>query len=127
MKPQKSKDITSYDLCQAVIKGMHEKKAQEVVVLDLQNVKNAVADYFVICSGTSDTHIAAIADSGLEEVRKTMNTEGSRSEEMTDREWILIDYLDVVVHIFNRDKRAFYDLESLWGDAVRIEAPDVLV
>lgn len=127
MKPQKSKDFTSYDLCQAVIKGMHEKKAQEVVVLDLQNVKNAVADYFVICTGTSDTHIAAIADSVLEEVRKTMNTEGTHSEGMTNREWILIDYLDVVVHIFNRDKRAFYDLESLWGDAVRIEAPDVLV
>jgi len=127
MKPQKVKDFTSYDLCQAVIKGMHEKKAQEVVVLDLQNVKNAVADYFVICTGTSDTHIAAIADSVLEEVRKTMNTEGTHSEGMTNREWILIDYLDVVVHIFNRDKRAFYDLESLWGDAVRIEAPDVLV
>jgi len=127
MKPQKVKDFTSYDLCQAVIKGMHEKKAQEVVVLDLQNVKNAVADYFVICTGTSDTHIAAIADSVLEEVRKTMNTEGTHSEGMTNREWILIDYLDVVVHIFNRDRRAFYDLESLWGDAVRIEAPDVLV
>jgi len=106
---------------------MHEKKAQDVVILDLRNVKNAVADYFVICTGTSDTQISAIADSVQEEVRKAMNSEGSHSEGMTNREWILIDYLDVVVHVFNRDRRAYYDLESLWGDAVRIEAPDVLV
>lgn len=127
MKPQKNKEVSSYDLCQAVIKGMHEKKAQEVVVLDLQNVKNAVADFFVISTGTSDTHINAIAESVLEEVKKTVNTEGTHSEGMTNREWILIDYLDVVVHIFNKEKRAYYDLEGLWGDAVRIEAPDVLV
>lgn len=103
---------------------MHEKKAREVVVLDLQNVKNAVADFFVICTGTSDTHIHAIADSVVEEVKKSHNTDGIHSEGMTNREWILIDYLDVVVHVFNKDKRAFYDLEGLWGDAVRIEVSE---
>ncbi len=124
MKQRKNKEVSSYDLCQTVIKGMHEKKALDVVVLDLQNVKNAVSDYFVICTGTSDTHISAIADSVVEEVKKVSGTEGVHSEGMTNREWILIDYLDVVVHVFNREKRAYYDLEGLWGDAVRIEASE---
>ncbi len=127
MKQNKNKEVSSYDLSQTVIKGMHEKKALDVVVLDMQNVKNAVADYFVICTGTSDTHINAIADSVIEEVKKSFNTDGIHSEGMTNRGWILIDYLDVVVHVFNREKRAYYDLEGLWGDAVRIEAPEVLV
>lgn len=104
---------------------MHEKKALDVVVLDLQNVKNAVSDYFVICTGTSDTHINAIADSVMEEVKKVSGTEGIHSEGMTNREWILIDYLDVVVHVFNKEKRAYYDLEGLWGDAVRTDASEV--
>ena len=127
MKQQKNKDASSYELCQTVIRGMLEKKAKDVVVLDLQKVKNAVADYFVICTGTSDTQIQAIADSVIEEVRKSHNTEGIHSEGMLNREWILIDYLDVVVHVFNRDKRAFYDLEGLWGDAVRIEVAEETV
>jgi ribosome-associated protein len=124
MKQQKNKDASSYALCQTVIKGMLEKKAKEIVVLDLQNVKNAVADFFVISTGTSDTHISAIADSVIDEVKKSHNTEGIHSEGMTHREWVLVDYLDVVVHIFNKERRAFYDLESLWGDAVRIEVSE---
>lgn len=127
MKQQKNKDASSYELCQTVVRGMLEKKAKEVVILDLQNVKNAVADYFVICTGTSDTQIQAIADSVIEEVKKAHDTEGIHSEGMLNREWILIDYLDVVVHVFNREKRAFYDLESLWGDAVRIEVAEETV
>lgn len=126
MKQRKNKEVSSYDLSQTIVRGMHERKALDVVVLDMQNVKNAVSDYFVICTGTSDTHINAIAESVMEEVRKNHNTEGTHSEGMINREWILVDYLDVVVHVFNKEKRAYYDLEGLWGDAVRIEAPEVL-
>lgn len=124
MKQNKNKEVSSYDLCQTIIKGMLEKKAQDVVVLDMQNVKNAVADFFVISTGTSDTHINAIADSVIEETKKSHNTDGVHSEGMTNREWVLIDYLDVVVHIFNREKRAYYDLEELWGDAIRTEVKE---
>lgn len=126
MKQHKKKEVSSHDLSQTVVKGMHEKKALDVVVLDMKHVKNAVADYFVIGTGTSDTHIHAIADSVIDEVNKTGYTEGVHSEGMTNREWILIDYLDVVVHVFNREKRGYYDLESLWGDAIRIEASETM-
>lgn len=118
MKKGKNKEFTSQDLCETIIKGMQEKKAVDIKVLDLTNVKNAISDYFIICSGTSDTHINSVSDSIIEEVKKTYSIDSTHCEGKTNREWILIDYLDVVVHVFNRDKRAFFDLENLWGDAV---------
>ncbi|HEV7348103.1 ribosome silencing factor [Telluribacter sp.] len=117
MKQRKNKEVSSQELCQMVAKGMMEKKAQEVAILDLRNVKNAVADYFVICSGNSDTQIDAIADSIEEEVYKTSSIDPWHKEGKANREWILIDYVDVVAHVFKKDRRKFYDLEELWGDA----------
>jgi ribosome-associated protein len=116
MKQRKNKEVSSQDLCQLVVKGMIEKKGQEVAILDLRNVKNAVADYFVICSGTSDTQIDAIADSVEHEVHKAIDENPWHKEGKANREWILIDYVDVVVHVFQRDRRKYYDLEELWGD-----------
>ncbi|WP_247231303.1 ribosome silencing factor [Telluribacter sp. SYSU D00476] len=117
MKQRKNKEVSSQELCQLVAKGMMEKKAQEIAILDLRNVKNAVADYFVICSGNSDTQIDAIADSVEEEVYKTSGIDPWHKEGKTNREWILIDYVDVVAHVFKKDRRKYYDLEELWGDA----------
>ena len=77
----------------------------------------AVADYFVICSGNSDTQIDAISESIEEQVQKATNQKPWKREGREQREWILIDYVDVVVHIFNKEKRKFYGLEELWGDA----------
>jgi len=96
---------------------MLEKKAQNIAVLDLREVKNAIADYFVICSGGSDTQVDAIAGSVLEEVEKQSGQEPWHKEGFQNKEWILLDYLDVVCHIFQKEKRAFYDLEEFWGDA----------
>jgi ribosome-associated protein len=96
---------------------MLERKAQDIVVLDLRKVKNAVADYFVICSGTSDTQLDAIADSVEEEVKKQSGEVVWHKEGKANREWILIDYVDVVAHVFKKDRRKYYDLEELWGDA----------
>ncbi|GAB3173368.1 ribosome silencing factor [Telluribacter humicola] len=117
MKQRKNKEVSSQELCQLVAKGMMEKKAQDVAILDLRNVKNAVADYFVICSGSSDTQIDAIADSIEEEVYKTSSIDPWHKEGKVNREWILIDYVDVVAHVFKKDRRKYYDLEELWGDA----------
>lgn len=116
MKQRKNKEVSSEDLCQLVVKGMIEKKGQDVAILDLRNVKNAVADFFVICSGTSDTQIDAIADSVEFEVHKAINENPWHKEGKANREWILIDYVDVVVHVFQKDRRKYYDLEELWGD-----------
>lgn len=117
MKQRKNKEVSSQELSQLVAKGMIEKKAQEIAILDLRNVKNAIADYFVICSGNSDTQIDAIADSVEEEVYKASGIDPWHKEGKANREWILIDYVDVVAHVFKKDRRKYYDLEELWGDA----------
>ncbi len=125
MKQRKNKEFSIHDLCQSAVRGMQEKKASDIVVLDLQDVKNAIADYFIICTGNSDTHINAIAEAVVEEVKKATFTDAGHLEGKTNREWILIDYMDVVVHVFNKDKRAYYDLENLWGDATLIKVDDM--
>ena len=110
-------EISSSQLADLVVQGMLEKKGQNIAVLDLRDVKNAIADYFIICSGTSDTQVNAIADSVLEEVEKQSGQDPWHKEGFQNREWILLDYLDVVCHIFQKEKRIFYDLEEFWGDA----------
>ncbi|WP_416866971.1 MAG: ribosome silencing factor [Imperialibacter sp.] len=113
--PVEPKTVELNDL---VVRGMAEKKAHDIVVLDLRNVKNAVADYFIICSGNSDTQIDAICDSVEEFVFKASKQSPWKKEGKQNKEWILLDYIDVVAHIFKKDKRDFYSLEELWGDAV---------
>ena len=104
-------------LTKAIVNGMQEKKAQDIVVMDMREVKNAVADFFVICSGTSDKQLAAIADSIEEEVFKALSEDPWHREGKQNKEWLLIDYINVVAHIFRKDKRNYFALEKLWGDA----------
>ena len=111
------KEVSGEVLSRLVVKGMLEKKAANIVVMDLRNVKNSITDFFVICSGNTDPQIAAIADSVDEEVFKGSKINPWHQEGRQNREWILLDYVDVVVHVFRKDRRKFYDLESLWGDA----------
>ena len=115
--PSTENTITSTKLSELVVLGMLEKKAEDVVIMDMREVKTAVADYFVICSGNSDTQIDAISESIEEQVRKSSAQKPWKREGREHREWILIDYVDVVVHVFNKEKRKFYGLEELWGDA----------
>ncbi len=104
-------------LAELVVKGMQERKASDIVVINLKSLKNAVSDYFVIASATSDTQLDAIATSVEEEVYKAISQNPWQSEGRMNKEWVLLDYVDVVAHIFLKDKRAFYALEELWGDA----------
>ncbi|MFN8347227.1 MAG: ribosome silencing factor [Spirosomataceae bacterium] len=117
MKQRKSIAISSVQLCQLVVKGMQEKKAMDVVVMDLREIKNAITDFFVICTGNSDTQIDAIADSVEAEVYKIIAEHPWQREGREAKEWILIDYVDVVVHVFKKERREYYGLEQLWGDA----------
>ncbi|MEQ8583721.1 MAG: ribosome silencing factor [Marinoscillum sp.] len=117
MQVKTKEAINSSKLSELVAQGMVEKKASDVVVMDLREVKNAVADYFIICSGNSDTQIDAIADSIEDEVFKHSTQNPWKREGKDSREWIIIDYVDVVAHVFNKEKRKFYGLEELWGDA----------
>ena len=96
---------------------MQEKKANDIVVLNLKSLKNAVSDYFVIASASSDSQLDAIATSIEEEIFKAVRQNPWQSEGRTNKEWVLLDYVDVVAHVFLKDKREFYALEELWGDA----------
>ena len=104
-------------LADLVVRGMQDKKASDIVVLNLKELKNAVADYFIICSANSDTQLDAVARSVEEESEKATGESPWQTEGRTNREWVLLDYVDVVVHVFLRDRRKFYALEELWGDA----------
>lgn len=109
--------MTAEALSKIIIKGMEEKKATDIVVMDLRKIKNTVTDFFVICSGNSDTQVEAISKSIEEEVHKAGDTPAWRVEGKSNGQWILMDYVNVVAHIFLKDKREFYGLEELWGDA----------
>lgn len=114
----KSKVINeSTYLSELAIYGMQEKKGNELVRLDLRNLKSSVADYFVICHADSATQVKAIAHSVEEEIYKATQQDPWRKEGLEYGEWILLDYVDVVIHIFRTDKREFYGVEDLWGDA----------
>lgn len=122
---KKRSHASSEKLSEAIVKGMQEKKASNIIVMDLRKVKSAVADFFVICSGNSDKQLDAIADSVDEIVFKALKENPWHIEGKTNREWMLLDYVDVVAHIFRKDKREFYALERLWGDAELHEIPEL--
>lgn len=118
---KKRKVADSELLSNIIVRGMQEKKAVDIVVMDLRKLKNAVADFFVVCSGNSDKQIDAIADSIDEEVSKTIKENPWHVEGKNNKEWMLLDYINVVAHVFKKDKREFYAIERLWGDAEVIE------
>jgi ribosome-associated protein len=109
--------IDPSNLVAAVIKGIQEVKGKEICTIDLRNLNNAVTDYFVICHGTSDTQIEAIARSVEKQVSMDLNEKPMHKEGKDKSDWLLLDYFDVVVHIFKEETRHFYNLEKLWADA----------
>jgi len=104
-------------LSEIVVHGMQEKKAEEIVRLDLRNINSSLSDYFVICHAASNAQVNAIAKSVEDEVFKTLGQEAWHKEGHGNGEWLLLDFVDVVVHIFQSEKRAHYGIEELWGDA----------
>ncbi|EON74783.1 Iojap protein [Lunatimonas lonarensis] len=109
--------MTAEELSRVIIKGMEEKKASNIVLMDLRDIDQSMTDFFVICSGSSNTQIDAISQSIEEEVSKANKEQPWKSEGKANGQWILIDYVNVVAHIFLEDSRRFYRLEDLWGDA----------
>lgn len=104
-------------ISEVAVHGIKEKKGHEIICLDLQKIHSSVADYFVICHAESSTQVKAIARSIEEEIVKTCKEEPWRREGFEQGEWIILDYVSVVVHIFKKEKRYFYGVEELWGDA----------
>ena len=104
-------------ISELAIHGIQEKKGNDIVRLDLRNINSSVTDYFVVCHADSATQVKAIANSIEEEIYKALKQDPWRKEGLEYGEWILLDYINVVVHVFRTDKREYYGVEDLWGDA----------
>lgn len=114
---QSKQSLPSAQLVACIVDGMREKKAKDLVILDLREIQQSVSDYFVIATGTADTHVDAIQRSVQEAVYKSHQERPWHTEGTENNQWVLLDFVDVVVHVFQEPKRNFYQLEELWGDA----------
>ena len=120
----KTKEVKESQLILDVaIKGLQEVKGENIICIDLREVDNAVCDYFVVATGTSNTHVNALAASVKDELKEAMNERPWHSEGFGNAEWIILDYVNTVIHIFQNEAREFYNLEGLWADAkiIKIE------
>nr|WP_255723149.1 ribosome silencing factor [Flavihumibacter fluminis] len=100
-----------------IIKAIQDKKGENIVSLDLRKIHEAVADFFVICEASTNTQVKAIADSVEQSVKETLGEAPYRHEGQQSAQWILIDYVNVVVHVMQPETRRFYKLEEMWSDA----------
>lgn len=110
------KEISAEKLCEVIVEGMQDNKAQDIVVIDLREVESAVTDFFVIGSGDSTTQVDGIADAIVRATRKTLQEKPWHQEGKNSAQWVLLDYVNVVAHIFHKDVREYYELEDLWAD-----------
>jgi len=111
------KIISADDTIAAILKAIDEVKGEDIQILDLREIENTVCDYFVICTGTSNTHVNAISGILQKQVSKLTKDKPWHVEGEGNAEWILLDYVNIVVHVFQKHIREYYDIESLWGDA----------
>lgn len=100
-----------------IIEGIKDNKGEDITILDLSELENSVCDYFVITSGNSSTQVKSISEAVEKRVREELGDKPWHIEGVDGSEWILMDYVNAVVHVFKGEAREFYDLESLWGDA----------
>jgi ribosome-associated protein len=109
--------LSAEKLTDFIAEGLSERKGLEIVRLDLRAIPQAVCDFFIICSGTSSTHVNGLADSVDGFVKKKVGEDPWHIEGYRQGDWILMDYINVVVHIFQPEARSFYGIEKLWADA----------
>ncbi len=111
------KETNADALITTIIGGIEDVKGQNINILDLREIDNTVCDYFIICEGTSNTQVNAIVNTVQKKVSKELKDKPWHVEGLDNAEWVLIDYVNVVVHVFQKQIREYYDIESLWGDA----------
>ena len=104
------------NLIKKIVVGISDVKGQDIEIFDLRKIENRICDFYVICSGSSNTHVSAILESVKKKVSKSLKEKPSHTEGEENAEWILLDYINVVVHIFQKQVRDFYKIEELWGD-----------
>src|SRR6478735_3041720 len=118
--PAHSQTFSSLELAQRAAAILTDRKANDVVLLSLKGVSD-MTDYFLIASGTSDTHVRALGSSVLEDLKKETGQMAHHVEGLQQGRWVLLDYVDFVVHVFHPTLRSFYQIERLWSDAERVE------
>lgn len=120
-----NKTADSATLINTITEALLEKKAKDIAVLDVRGL-TTLTDYFIVCHGTSDTQIGALASSVSQKTKQELGEAEWKKEGLDARRWIILDYVNVVVHIFSKDKREFYGIERMWNDAeiTRIEDPE---
>lgn len=116
---------TAQQLVETIKEGIQEKKGTGIVIADLTELDGAVAKYFIICQGGSPSQVEAIAESVGDFCRKNMKEKPVNVAGLGNNQWVAMDYVDVLVHIFQPEVRAFYDLEHLWEDAKLTQVPDL--
>lgn len=112
-------------LIDKIVKGMQEKKAHNVVIVNLESIEDTICKAFVICTANSPSHMQALVDSVSETVRKEAQSKPTAVAGLRNAQWVAMDYVDVIVHIFLQEERDFYDLEHLWADAQLTEITDI--
>lgn len=123
MPQKKSRKVTlspsqvTGNLEEIIVQALLEKKGENIVCIDLRTIKHVFFDYFIICTGTSKPHVETLADFVQETTRKEAGVKPTFVEGKENGEWVLLDYFNIIVHIFQPEARTFYDLESLWSDA----------
>ncbi len=120
-----TKEYSTEKLVDVVVAGMQEIKAKNIVTLNLKDTDSSVCDYFVICDAESGTQINAIANSVEKMVKDEMNEKANHKEGVENASWVLLDYSDVVVHVFQTESRHFYNIEEFWEDAKKEEIPEI--
>ncbi len=104
-------------LFKTIISAIQDKKGEQIVSLDLRKVPEAVADFFVICQASSTTQVKAIADYVEHQVKEICNKQPYKNEGKSTAQWVLVDYINIVIHVMHPDARKFYKIEDMWNDA----------
>lgn len=112
--------MITHDL-RVIADAIQDKKGQDVISIDLRPVGSAIADYFVICDGSSTTNVSAIADNVIDKIRTELGMKPLRTQGLENNFWVILDYGHIIIHIFLKQYRDFYHLEDLWADAPRKE------
>jgi ribosome-associated protein len=113
---KKKENPTDEKLLEVIIESIKEKKGKNIVSIDLRKIENSIFDFFIICHGTSTTHVSAIADNIELKPKELLGIKPAHVEGTQNSQWVLVDFLGVVVHIFQEEYRTFYRLEDLWAD-----------
>ena len=125
LKSVEEREVQTKILVDTIVDAIQDVKGKDIVILDLSQLPNSVTNFFIICTGDSSTQVEGISNSILRKTREVLKEKPWHKEGLNNSEWILLDYVNVVVHVFYRNVREFYNLEDLWADAERTDIPNL--